>query len=89
MERANEATAACSTGSDRSAEGKKTFMNKRRREKAVPADAQAVARRVNDEPWQPLPGMVKLCCPDCRYWFAAADPRAPRCPDCVSFGSRG
>ena len=63
-------------------------MNKRRREKAVPEDPEAVARRVNAEPWEPLPGMVKLQCPACRYWFAIAAAvteigPAPRCQDCV------
>jgi len=62
-------------------------MNKRRG-KPVPEDAEAVARRVNAQPWEPLPGMVKLRCPDCHYWFAAADLRTPRCQDCASFGSR-
>jgi hypothetical protein len=53
------------------------------------AEADATARRVNAEPWQPLPGMVKLCFPDCRYWFAVAvvvaetEP-APCCPDCTA-----
>jgi hypothetical protein len=67
-------------------------MNKRRLEEAVlnggPADAEAAARRVNAEPWQPLPGMVKRQCPDCRYWFATSDPRTPRCSDCVALGTR-
>jgi hypothetical protein len=67
-------------------------MNKKRREAAVPkggrTDAEAMARRVNAQPWEPMPGMVKLRCPDCRYWFAASDPRTPRCQDCVALGSR-
>jgi hypothetical protein len=67
---------------------RKALMNKQRLEKAVPADAEAVARRVNAQPRQPPRGMVKLRCPDCRYWFAAPQPRTPRCPDCASFGSR-
>ena len=57
--------------------------------KGTPADAEAAARRVNAEPWEPMPGMVKLQYPDCRYWFAdcrywfaAPHPRATYCPDC-------
>jgi hypothetical protein len=64
-------------------------MNKRRREKAVlqtggSASAEAAARAVNAEPWQPPPGMVKLQCPESRYWFAASTSSLePRCQDCV------
>ena len=63
-------------------------MNKRRLEKAVPEDPEAVARRVNAQPWGPPPGMVKLQCERCAYWFAASDPRTPRCQDCVALGTR-
>ena len=64
-------------------------MNKTRREKAVPADAQAVARRVNTQPWEPPDGMVKRQCPECRYWFAASsDLHVSRCQDCVALGTR-
>ena len=63
-------------------------MNKKRLEKPVPEDAEAVARRVNAQPWEPMPGMVKLRCTGCRYWFAASDPRTPRCQDCVALGTR-
>jgi hypothetical protein len=64
-------------------------MNKRRLEEAVPraggfASAEAAARAINAEPWEPLPGMVKQQCPGCRYWFAARPASLePRCPDCV------
>jgi hypothetical protein len=47
--------------------------------------AEAEARAVNAEQWEPMPGMVKRQCPRCRYFFAApatAPPR-PHCPDCV------
>jgi hypothetical protein len=69
-------------------------MSKRRRETAVlkgsPADAKAAARRVNAEPWEPMPGMVKRQCPWCRYWFAApASSQELRCPDCVEKLSHG
>jgi hypothetical protein len=30
------------------------------------ADDDATTRAINAEPWQPLPGMVKLRCGDCR-----------------------
>ena len=67
-------------------------MNKRRLGEAVLRggfmDAEAAARAVNAEPWEPPPGMVKLRCPDCRYWFAAPHLNVPRCQDCASFGSR-
>jgi hypothetical protein len=47
------------------------------------AEAEATARAVNAEPWEPPPGMVKRQCDWCRYFFAApADSPAPRCPDC-------
>ena len=61
-------------------------MNKRQLEQTVLrggfAREEAAARQVNAEPWQPLPGMVKLRCADCHYWFAAPHPRATYCPDC-------
>ena len=34
-------------------------------------DNVAAARAVNAEPWEPLPGMEKHQCPECRYFFAA------------------
>jgi hypothetical protein len=42
----------------------------------------ARARAINAEPWQPLPGMVKLRCQHCSYWFATRDADVPCCPDC-------
>jgi hypothetical protein len=47
------------------------------------------SRAINAAPWEPLPGMIKVRCGWCRYYFAA-DPAGtePRCPDCVAFGSR-
>ena len=37
-------------------------MNKWQRETAVPTSGQeAIVRAINAEPWEPLPGMVKLC----------------------------
>ena len=34
-------------------------------------DAEADARAINAQPWEPPPGMVKRQCPHCRYFFAA------------------
>jgi hypothetical protein len=45
--------------------------------------SKAEARRINAEPWEPLPGMVKLRCIECHYWFAAREPATDRCPDCA------
>ena len=63
-------------------------MNKRRAGEAVLrggfANEEARTRAVNAEPWEPLPGMVKRECPECRYWFAAsANSQELRCQDCV------
>jgi hypothetical protein len=33
-------------------------------------DEEAGARAVNAEPWEPMPGMVKRQCGQCRYFFA-------------------
>ena len=47
-------------------------------------DAEASARAVNAEPWEPPPGMVKRQCPRCRYYFAALpDTDEPHCADCA------
>lgn len=40
-------------------------------------------RLINAELWEPLPGMVKLRCDACRYFFASYDPLAEHCPDCA------
>jgi hypothetical protein len=70
------------------------LMNKRRLEEAVPraggfAPAEAAARAINAEPWEPLPGMVKLQCAWCHYLFAApVGSEELRCPDCATFGTR-
>ena len=52
---------------------------------------EATTRAINAKPWEPMPGMVKRQCPDCRYWFAAPVSRAlePRCQDFVEKLSRG
>jgi hypothetical protein len=66
-------------------------LNKQRRAKPCPEpqDAEALARAVNAEAWEPLPGMVKKRCSRCHYWFAAAvDSHEPRCPDCRRSGEQ-
>jgi hypothetical protein len=45
-------------------------------------------RIVNAQPWEPLPGMVKLQCDACRFFFASHDPAAELCPDCMIRVSR-
>jgi nucleoid DNA-binding protein len=47
-------------------------LNKRRLGEAVLraggfANEEAAARAVNAEPWDPMPGMVRRECPECRY----------------------
>jgi hypothetical protein len=34
-------------------------------------DEEADSRAINAQPWEPLPGMLKRQCPECRYYFAA------------------
>jgi hypothetical protein len=57
-------------------------MNKRQPGEALLrgglAGEEAAARAINAEPWEPLPGMTKVQCPECRYFFAALSP-ARRC----------
>ena len=52
---------------------------------------EATTGQINEQPWEPMPGMVKRQCPDCRYWFAAPVNRAlePRCVDCADKLPRG
>lgn len=39
---------------------------------------------INEEPWEPLPGMVKRRCGGCRCWFAApVSSRTSLCPECA------
>jgi hypothetical protein len=52
------------------------------------AEAEAEARAVNAEPWEPPLGMVKRLCPRCHYFFASpADSTEPRCLDCAALGT--
>jgi hypothetical protein len=51
---------------------------------------EATTRAINEQPWEPMPGMVKRQCPDCRYWFAApASSQELRSQDCVDKLPRG
>jgi hypothetical protein len=50
-------------------------------------DDETEARAINAEPWEPLPGMIKLRCQECRFCFAARR-RTALCPDCAAFGTR-
>ena len=52
-------------------------------------DEEREARRLNAEPWEPLPGMTKRRCEVCDYWFATprTAPKA-KCPDCLGAGTR-
>jgi hypothetical protein len=40
------------------------------------------ARAENETPWEPPPGMLKLRCERCGFWFAAPEKPALLCPDC-------
>jgi hypothetical protein len=56
--------------------------------KPAPDEAEAEARAINTEPWEPMAGMVKRQCPRCRYFFASpVDSSEPRCANCVSQGT--
>jgi hypothetical protein len=55
------------------------------------AELEVEARAVNATDWEPLPGMAKKRCSQCRYRFAVPIGEAEvtsRCPDCATFGSR-
>ena len=39
--------------------------------KTAAAEAEATARAINAKPWEPMAGMVKRQCPQCRYFFAS------------------
>ena len=52
---------------------------------------EAISRAVNSTNWQPLPGMLKTRCAQCRYWFAVPITAAAvtsRCPDCSGYRTR-
>ena len=37
------------------------------------AELEVEARAINATDWEPLPGMAKKRCSQCRYWFRGAD----------------
>jgi DNA-directed RNA polymerase subunit RPC12/RpoP len=68
-------------------------LNERRRAEPClePQGAERLARVVNAEPWEPLPGMAKQRCSRCHYWFAELIAKAEataRCPDCDGRSAR-
>jgi hypothetical protein len=68
-------------------------MNKRQPGEALLrgglAGEEAAARAINAEPWEPLPGMTKVQCPECRYFFAAPITSTTLlCPNCAAEGTR-
>lgn len=46
------------------------------------------ARAINASDWEPPPGMHKVQCWECHFWFAAPNQRTKVCPDCVSLMER-
>ena len=52
------------------------------------AEAETTARAINAAPWEPMAGMVKRQCPQCRF-FSASPVESPerRCADCASLGT--
>jgi hypothetical protein len=56
--------------------------------KPAAAEAEATARAINAQPWEPILGMVKRQCPECRYFFASpVDNTERRCADCAALGT--
>jgi hypothetical protein len=56
--------------------------------KPAAEEAEATARAINAEPWEPPAGMVKRQCPQCRYFFASpVDSAERRCADCAALGT--
>jgi hypothetical protein len=44
--------------------------------------SRVAAKRVNEQPWDPPPGMTKLRCQRCEFWFSAPRAQQRHCPDC-------
>ena len=56
--------------------------------KPAPAETEEIARAINAEPWEPMLGMVKRQCPQCRYFFASPVESAERrCANCAALGT--
>jgi uncharacterized paraquat-inducible protein A len=62
------------------------------KEKTRPAwEVEREARVINAQLWEPLPGMTKKRCSQCRYWIAVPiteTEATSRCPDCAGLGTR-
>ena len=57
--------------------------------KPASEEAEATARAINAEPWEPPAGMAKRQCPECRYFFASPVDNTDRhCADCAALGHR-
>jgi hypothetical protein len=41
------------------------------------------ARAENEAPWKPPPGMLKLRCQRCSFWFVASEKPVLLCADCA------
>ncbi|HTI78914.1 MAG TPA: hypothetical protein VL614_00535 [Acetobacteraceae bacterium] len=55
-----------------------------------PSDPETLAREINEQPWDPLPGMVKRRCIECEYWYAGPpEQRVAFCPECEILQRRG
>ena len=70
-----------------------TVMKQRQREKLPPNRDPRMKkpdktrtrwglRDENEQPWEPLPGMIKHRCRRCSFWFAAPSVQVMDCPDC-------
>jgi hypothetical protein len=56
--------------------------------KPAAEEAEAEARAINAEAWEPPLGMVKRQCVRCRYFFASpVESTERRCANCVSLGT--
>jgi hypothetical protein len=59
-------------------------MPRTRQSNAGTNAVEAEARAINATAWEPPPGMVKVLCQQCSYWFSASDHNMPFCADCAA-----
>lgn len=57
-------------------------FNKHRPGGVVRPPPKAYLRAENEQPWEPMPGMIKLRCDRCHFWFAARGAET-MCVDCT------